>query len=145
MAEVNEVNVYCHSCLRKSNSFSHLIITYLTDLTLRRIWGSRSSGYDEFCTLGYNAMWSVKSQLMFWGMWCLYLKGWRISQAWNQNEAGSKQSPEYWGIMFLGNVSWLSTDYMVLYPRRQNSSEFTLCFTYFCSWFSCNNTRVLNK
>jgi hypothetical protein len=30
------------------------------------------------------------------------------------------------GDMFLRNVDWLSTDYMVLYPRRQNSSKLPL-------------------
>jgi hypothetical protein len=31
-------------------------------------------------------------------------------------------SPEDGGHTFLRNVRWLSTDYMALYPRRQNSS-----------------------
>jgi hypothetical protein len=30
--------------------------------------------------------------------------------------------PENRGDMFLRNVCWLSTDYMALYPRRQNDS-----------------------
>jgi hypothetical protein len=32
----------------------------------RRILGSDSSHYEEFFLLGYNAMWSVESQQMFW-------------------------------------------------------------------------------
>jgi hypothetical protein len=56
------------------------------------------------------------------------------SQARNQREAGNNQSlfhlslllglffdPEDGGEMFFGNFGWLSTDYMALYPRRQNS------------------------
>jgi hypothetical protein len=31
--------------------------------------------------------------------------------------------PEDGGDKFLRNSSWLSLDYMVLYPRRQNCSE----------------------
>jgi hypothetical protein len=30
-----------------------------------RIWGSHSGGYEEYCLLGYNAMYSVESQLTF--------------------------------------------------------------------------------
>jgi hypothetical protein len=30
--------------------------------------------------------------------------------------------PEDESVMFFRNVDWLSTDYMVLYPRRENSS-----------------------
>jgi hypothetical protein len=51
----------------------------------------------------------------------------------NQPEAGSKQShadfllglifdSENGGVIFLRNVGWLSTDYIALYPGRQNSS-----------------------
>jgi hypothetical protein len=34
--------------------------------------------------------------------------------------------PEDGGDMFFLNVSWLSTDYTALYPRRQNSSGLEL-------------------
>jgi hypothetical protein len=62
----------------------------------------------------------------------------RISEARSQREAGEAASdfyllhagfffgllfyPEDVGDIFLRNVSCLSTDYTVLYPRRQNSS-----------------------
>jgi hypothetical protein len=32
--------------------------------------------------------------------------------------------PEDRGAMFLQNISWLSVDYMVLYRRTQNSSNY---------------------
>jgi hypothetical protein len=50
----------------------------------------------------------------------------RAEEARNQQEAGSKlglfSDPEDGGDMFLQNVSGLSMDYVVLYPRRYNSS-----------------------
>jgi hypothetical protein len=63
----------------------------------------------------------------------LHLQGWRISQAGNQDEEGSKQNlagfmlglffcPADGHDMFLRNVCWLSTGYTALYPRRQKSS-----------------------
>jgi hypothetical protein len=35
---------------------------------------------------------------------------------------GLFSDPEYGGDTFLRNVGWLSTDYMVLYPRSLDSS-----------------------
>jgi hypothetical protein len=31
----------------------------------RRLWGFPTGGYEEFYLLGYNAVWSVESQLTF--------------------------------------------------------------------------------
>jgi hypothetical protein len=64
----------------------------------------------------------------FDGIYRLYFQSRRINQARNQREAGSKQSyyREHGADMFLRNVGWLSTDYTMLHPRRQNSSYITL-------------------
>jgi hypothetical protein len=63
--------------------------------TVCRIWGSHSGGYEEYYLVGYNAV-----------------------------EAGvllSLFDSEDGGSMFLRNVDWLSTDFMVLYPRSLQS------------------------
>jgi hypothetical protein len=61
----------------------------------------------------------LKVNRRFRGTCCLHLQSQRICQERNQNEEGSLPG----GNMFSQNVT--STDYMVLYPRRQNSSEST--------------------
>jgi hypothetical protein len=85
------------------------------------------------------------------GVTCLHLHGWRISQVRNQREAcsrilGQTVLPASYllhtgfllclffdtkdgGDMFLRNVGWLSVDYTALYPRRQNSSYSAHCKT----------------
>jgi hypothetical protein len=57
--------------------------------TLRRIWGSHSSGNEELCHLGCNRVLLVQNWQKFLGTCRLHLRGWRISQARNQHETGS--------------------------------------------------------
>jgi hypothetical protein len=76
----------------------------------------------------------MKVNRRFGGTCHLNLQGQRIDQERNHREADSKQTsklvyclglffgPEDRGDMFLRKVGCLSTDYTVLYPRRQNSS-----------------------
>jgi hypothetical protein len=45
--------------------------------------------------------------------------------------------PEDGGDIFLQNIDWLSTEYMVLYPRRQKH-EICLKFSFYCSLTSPN-------
>jgi hypothetical protein len=68
------------------------------------------------------------------GLYYLHLQGWRVSQASNQQEAGSKQrdfggyllcfllDPEGRSSMFLWNKGKLPLDYMFLHTRGQYSS-----------------------
>jgi hypothetical protein len=48
------------------------------------ILNSPSGGYEEFCLLGNNAVWSVESKWTFGGTCRLRFEGRRISQARNQ-------------------------------------------------------------
>jgi hypothetical protein len=75
----------------------------------------------------------LKTNRRFRGTCRLHLQG-RISRARNQRAllatcfhagflSGLFFNPEDGGDMFLRNVGWLSTEYMALYPRRQNPSE----------------------
>jgi hypothetical protein len=64
----------------------------------------------------------LKIKWCFGGICRLHLQDWRLSQARNQHEAGSKQgllfllfNPEDGGEIFLRNVGWFSTDYTALY------------------------------
>jgi hypothetical protein len=99
---------------------------------LCRIWGSHNDGYAEFSFLGYNAVQSVESQSTFRRNMLLPSSG-------SYNKSSKKPAwqatwfhahfllalffdLEDWSDMFLRNVSWLSIDYMVLYPRRENCS-----------------------
>jgi hypothetical protein len=47
---------------------------------------------------------------------CLPLQNQRISQQRNQHKARSKHSLDNGGDMVLKNITWLSMDYMALYP-----------------------------
>jgi hypothetical protein len=47
------------------------------------ILGTHSSGYKEFCFLGYNAVQSVASQVTFQGNMLPVFQGQRVSQASN--------------------------------------------------------------
>jgi hypothetical protein len=44
--------------------------------------------FEEFCLLGYNAMWSVESQVTFWTNMQLPSSGLNCKQTRNQQEAG---------------------------------------------------------
>jgi hypothetical protein len=80
------------------------------EATLRtRIWGSHSGGYEEYCLLGYNAVWSVESQPMLKQVASSFHAGFLL---------GLFLDPEDGGDMFLRNVGWLSSDYTALCPRR---------------------------
>jgi hypothetical protein len=50
-----------------------------------RIWGSHSSGYKEFCLLGYDDIQSIESNRWFEGTYCLHLHHQRISQMRNRH------------------------------------------------------------
>jgi hypothetical protein len=64
------------------------------------IWGPHSSGYEEFCLMGYET--DVSEEHVAIQETCM-------------KQATSKA--------FFRNVVWLSTDYTALYPRRQNPSS----------------------
>jgi hypothetical protein len=63
---------------------------------------------------------SVDSQLTFWSNISPSSSG--LKNRPGKKPAGSKQAwlfdPEDGGDMFLRNIRFLSTDYMVLYPRK---------------------------
>jgi hypothetical protein len=84
-----------------------------------------------FYILRYNATTSNECHQGFGGTCCHHLQGWRVAQARNHHEAGSKQSSidllglfsENEGNKCPRNLGWLSTGHIVLYPRWQNSSQ----------------------
>jgi hypothetical protein len=106
------------------------------------IWGSCSSGSEEFCVLRNTLCRSVKVSWHFRGTYRLHCQGWRVNQARNWHETGSSNtayslldsgflldlllSSEDGADMFVQNIGWLSPGYIMLYPRRYNSSELSL-------------------
>jgi hypothetical protein len=92
-----------------------------------RIWGSHSSGYEEFYIVGYNVVYSVENQPVF-------------RRNISPQSSGSKNKPSKKAAelailfmmvscldysltvkmegTFLRNVGWLTTDYTAFYLRR---------------------------
>jgi hypothetical protein len=84
---------------------------------------------------------TLKVNQHFRGICFLNLQGQRISQSWNHHEARSKDSLlPAGGDMLLRNVGWLSTDYMMLYPKRWNFSPNVYSWDY--SKFSIGKQNV---
>lgn len=86
------------------------------------LWGSHSNGYEEFYLLGYNAIHSVESQLMFWRdkspqssknkpskVWYLFLADFLFSLFFDPDDAG---------YVFFGNADLLSMNHTALYSRK---------------------------
>jgi hypothetical protein len=61
----------------------------------------------------------LKVNRCFGGTYRVHRQGRRISRSRNQRESKWQEKP---CVLFLRNVSWLSTDYMALYPSRFFSS-----------------------
>jgi hypothetical protein len=98
-----------------------------TFLTVYSVWGSHSGGYEEFYLLGYIAVKFVESLPSFRrsvsppssGSYKLRKKpAWKLVAS----RAGLFYDSEDGGDMFLRNIGWLSSGYMVFYPRGRNSS-----------------------
>jgi hypothetical protein len=58
---------------------------------------------EEFCLLGYNAVYPLKFKRRFGRTYRLHLQNWRASQARNQHETGSKRS---WFLAWLTFQPW---------------------------------------
>jgi hypothetical protein len=113
---------------------------------MRRIWGSHSTGYEEYYILGCNAVESVESQPTFQENTYPPSSGRRISQA--DNKLGScfhalflldlYFEPEDGGNISFRNICWLSTNFFftgakILYgswppPLVSNSKFFRVRF-----------------
>jgi hypothetical protein len=93
-----------------------------------RVWGSHTGGYEKFCLLKYNALWSTENQQTFRKNMSKNKPSKKISV-----KAGSKRNQSYFnacfflglffdtedgGHMFLRNIGWLSTDHTAFYHRR---------------------------
>jgi hypothetical protein len=115
---------------------------------LSRLWSKGSIfRYTTPCNL-------LKVNWRFGGTYRLYLLGWRISQAINQQlvtcfHAGSLLGvffkPEAGGDMFLRNVGWLTLDYTVYIPDNRylhnhscqtlkSYKDYSLCDVMSCSF-----------
>jgi hypothetical protein len=86
------------------------------------IWGSHSDGYEEFYLLVLTLCSPLEVNRCFWGTCRLHLWAQGISQAKLHTSflLSLLLDSEDGGDMFLRNIGWLSRDYIVLYPRRQN-------------------------
>jgi hypothetical protein len=85
-----------------------------------RIWGPHSGGYESYYLLGYNAVSSVESKPKFRRNISPPPSGSTLLATCFQAGflLGLFFDPEDGDDMFLRNVSWPSTDYTALYPRR---------------------------
>jgi hypothetical protein len=82
------------------------------EIFICRIWGSHSSGYDDFYLVGYNVIYSSESQLMVQR---------NVTSIFRVEQAKQETSVKQVNDMPLQNVGWLSMDYIASYPRKQNS------------------------
>jgi hypothetical protein len=116
--------------LQSSQVISHVVNPL--PLGVYEMWLNRENYVlKEFCLLGHNTVWSGESQPHSEGMYYLHIQDRRICQARNQRDSRWEADlllfdPEDRDETFLQNVSCLSMDYRSLYPRRQNSSFWTM-------------------
>jgi hypothetical protein len=113
-----------HPSARGADEVTRLLLTANDwQLHMRLFWTAISTFLP--CTSGMkkSVFWNItvrcplKIKRRFWR---------NISTLSRISEARNKAEPddsEDWGDMFLRNVCWLSSDYIELYRRRQNSSE----------------------